>query len=148
MTGAQWALFVAYNRDKRLIPSNTVLGASCDFVMESYDIIQGPIADDRMGRAFNDFLENLISIRTLKAALDMYNLGEQVVLKSQKACEYVVCGECQGKFARLELPDLKTQNEHYTRLVIEHRYIRSPVLDDLLTKYSNLDIMVPELQSF
>ena len=53
--------------------------------VEEYDIIKGYRADDSYFAYAEGFLNNTISIRTLKEALRLGNLGEQVVLISKKA---------------------------------------------------------------
>lgn len=53
--------------------------------IEDYDIVKGYRADDSYFAYANGFLNNTISVRTLKEALRLGNLGEQIVLISKKA---------------------------------------------------------------
>ncbi len=52
---------------------------------ESYDIIIGYRADDSYFSFAQDFLNNAISLKTLSKAMRLGNLGEQIVLKSEKS---------------------------------------------------------------
>ena len=52
---------------------------------EEYDVIKGYRADDSYFEYARSFLNNTISVRTLKEALRLGNLGEQIVLISKKA---------------------------------------------------------------
>lgn len=51
---------------------------------EDYDIIRGYRADDRYFAYAQDFLNNIISVRTLSRAMLLGGMGEQIVLKSSK----------------------------------------------------------------
>lgn len=53
--------------------------------VEQYDVIKGYRADDSYFAYAEGFLNNTISVRTLKKALKLGNLGEQIVLVSKKA---------------------------------------------------------------
>ena len=55
----------------------------------SYDIIRGYRADDSYFSFAQDFLNGTISVRHLSEAMKLGKLGEQVVLKSQKAFERI-----------------------------------------------------------
>ncbi|MBR3244882.1 MAG: DUF3990 domain-containing protein [Parasporobacterium sp.] len=56
---------------------------------KEYDVIRGYRADDSYFSFAQDFLNNTISIRQLNHAMQLGNLGEQVVLKSKKAFENI-----------------------------------------------------------
>lgn len=53
--------------------------------VDEYDVIKGYRADDCYFAYASAFLNNTISVRTLKEALRLGRLGEQIVLISQKA---------------------------------------------------------------
>ena len=55
--------------------------------ISSYDVIIGYRADDSYFAFAEDFLNNSISLPRLEKAMKLGKLGEQVVLKSQKAFE-------------------------------------------------------------
>ena len=52
---------------------------------EKYDVIIGYRADDSYFQFAQSFLNNTISISRLEEALKLGNIGEQIVLKSEKA---------------------------------------------------------------
>jgi hypothetical protein len=52
---------------------------------EQYDLIKGYRADDSYFSYAQDFLNNAISVRQLSKAMRLGNLGEQIVLKSERA---------------------------------------------------------------
>jgi hypothetical protein len=52
---------------------------------EQYDLIKGYRADDSYFSYAQDFLNNAISVRQLSRAMRLGNLGEQIVLKSERA---------------------------------------------------------------
>ena len=60
---------------------------------ESYDLIIGYRADDSYFSFANAFLNNTISLEQLRKAMMLGKLGEQVVLKSEKAFKRVVYTE-------------------------------------------------------
>ena len=54
-----------------------------------YDVIKGYRADDSYFAYAQSFLDNTITVQRLAEALRLGNLGEQVVLKSQRAFEHL-----------------------------------------------------------
>jgi len=57
---------------------------------EHYDVIMGYRADDSYFSFANAFLNNTISLEQLRSAMMLGKLGEQVVLKSEKAFSSIV----------------------------------------------------------
>lgn len=57
--------------------------------LSGYDVIVGYRADDRYFAFAKDFVQNGISVRQLSKAMKLGELGEQVVLVSQKAFEKI-----------------------------------------------------------
>lgn len=55
--------------------------------ISEYDVIVGYRADDSYFSFAQDFVSNTISLKQLSEAMRLGRLGEQVVLKSQKAFE-------------------------------------------------------------
>lgn len=69
--------------------------------VKEYDIIKGYRADDSYFAYAESFLNNTISVQRLSEALKLGNLGEQVVLMSEKAFEKL-------KFSGYEIVDAAT----------------------------------------
>lgn len=57
--------------------------------LNDYDIIKGYRADDSYFAFAESFLNNIISVQRLSEALRLGNLGEQIVLKSEKAFNHI-----------------------------------------------------------
>lgn len=60
---------------------------------KSYDIIKGYRADDSYFSYARDFISNTLSLKDLKQAMMLGKLGEQIVLKSERAFESITKGE-------------------------------------------------------
>lgn len=65
---------------------------------QEYDVIVGYRADDRYFSFARDFIQGGISVRQLSSAMKLGELGEQVVLMSQKAFNQI-------QFVRYEISD-------------------------------------------
>ena len=85
-----WMAILLENRTFDL--SASLASAARDYILETflpdysqYDIIKGYRADDSYFSFAKDFLNNSISLEELSNAMKLGKLGEQVVLKSQKA---------------------------------------------------------------
>ena len=84
---------------------------------KSYDIIKGYRADDSYFSFAQDFLSNNISLNTLKQAMTLGMLGEQIVLKSKKSFErikYINSSPAEAKiwFPKKEYRDQKARSDY------------------------------------
>lgn len=87
---------------------------------DRYDVIIGYRADDSYFTFAQDFLNNVISLRTLSRAMYLGRLGEQVALKSKRAFSQLVFEgqktvERMKWYPRKELRDQRAREE-YARL--------------------------------
>ena len=81
-----WALFVGVNRNKiNNIDDYPKLKTIVE-IINSYDVIIGWIADDKMYQSFNRFFEDTLSDVALSACLKLVNYGKQYVIKNKKNC--------------------------------------------------------------
>lgn len=71
---------------------------------EHYDLIVGYRADDSYFSFANAFLNNTISLEQLRKAMMLGKLGEQIVLKSEKAFERLVFKESVAVDSNLYYP--------------------------------------------
>lgn len=89
----------------------------------SYDILVGYRADDSYFSFSKAFLENGISLEQLRRAMQLGNLGEQVVLKSQKAFGRIQFVKTESVESSLYYPQkrLRDQNarKEYFRMLEE-----------------------------
>lgn len=90
-----------------------------NFLIEigDYDIIIGYRADDSYFSFAQDFVANAISLQQLDKAMHLGKLGEQVVLKSQKAFEQIrfidsVPADAEEYFAKKMLRDKQARQEY------------------------------------
>lgn len=83
--------------ENRLFEISTPLGFEAkQFILENfsvnyneYDLVRGYRADDSYFSFAQDFIGGAISLRQLSEAINLGNLGEQVVLKSKRAFERI-----------------------------------------------------------
>lgn len=82
-----WVYFVLYNR-KRLEPiRDTEFYKYYEHLADNKQFIIGPIADDVFNRCINDFVDNNITDYTFRQLIDCFHFGNQIVAKTQKACD-------------------------------------------------------------
>jgi hypothetical protein len=81
----EWALFVGINRGKISVDSYKKLRLIYNKI-NSYDVIIGYIADDKIAEAYNDFLKGNITDKCLSECLKLITYGNQYVFKTEKAC--------------------------------------------------------------
>ena len=81
-----WALFIAYNRgkiDKSIYPA---LAKRYEIYHQSYDVIAGLIANDKMYQIIDEFFNMNVCDKGLLEALTRVKLGNQYVFKTVKSC--------------------------------------------------------------
>lgn len=84
--------------NNRLLTNTSSIGkAGADFLIKYYlpdisefDVIIGKRADDSYFTFARAFLNNTISLRQLSEAMELGDLGEQIVIKSEKAFEHLI----------------------------------------------------------
>ena len=123
-TVLNWIALLLQNRVFNL--KNDVTKVGKEFLLknyslpvEDYDIIKGYRADDSYFAYAESFLNNTISVQRLSEALRLGNLGEQIVLKSEKAFDrirfigYEIAQEAEYYPKRFER-NMKTRKEFLT----------------------------------
>ena len=103
--------------------------------VEEYDIIIGYRADDSYFSFAKDFLSNTISIQKLSKAMQLGNLGTQVVLKSLKAFEKI-------KFIGYETA---SASDYYVKKVTRDKIAREDYFNNFRKEISKDDIFVIDL---
>jgi len=110
--------------------------------VNKYDIIIGYRADDSYFSFAQDFINNVISLRKLSRAMKLGKLGEQLVLKSEKAFKQI-------KFIDSEIVDyqkyylLKVERDQQAR----YDYFFSKQEEDNLEDIYMLDILREEIKN-
>ena len=93
-----WLTLLVQNRELRSMTpimrsAKDWLNANYSIDIAEYDVIVGYRADDSYFSFARDFLNNTISIEQLSYAMHLGKLGEQFVLKSEKAFENIEFAE-------------------------------------------------------
>ncbi len=134
-TTLHWITLLLQNRVFTL--KNDIIKAGKKYLIEhfslpvkEYDIIKGYRADDSYFAYAESFLNNTISVQRLSEALKLGNLGEQVVLMSEKAFEKLNFSGYEIADAATYYPLRKARNEQARMEFLSNRRgILSP--DDL-----------------
>lgn len=86
LAGEDWVYTVMANRGKCGEFNKLNIAQEYLDLMDNYDVIIGPIADDRMNASVNLFARSLLSDAGLLASLGAVDYGCQYVLKTPYAC--------------------------------------------------------------
>lgn len=93
----EWAMVVAHSRGKlhenRYIKSRAYIEKYKN-MLNSYDIICGPIADDKMFTMLDGFFRGLFTTEVLIHCMSVMRAGIQYVAKTQKACDQIEILNC------------------------------------------------------
>lgn len=81
-----WALFIAYNRNPEWYADKTKLCEKYERYSQKFDVIVGPIANDKMFQLLERFYDGTLCDRALIEGLSYVKLGNQYVMKSKEAC--------------------------------------------------------------
>jgi transcriptional regulator with XRE-family HTH domain len=108
-TDLDWAMIIAFYRGYLDGNKESDLYRRLESMTDGYDVIIGPIADDRMYRVLNSFFEGEITDQALLHSLSALDLGVQYVCKSQNACEHLKILE-ERKLSNLELEILRDKS--------------------------------------
>ena len=143
-----WLAILIDNRTFRI--SNQLAAQSRDYLLANFlidtlafDAIIGYRADDSYFAFAMDFLNNSISLRQLEKAMYLGNLGEQFVLKSQKAFGAI-------EFSGTEIADGET---HYIKRLSRDNEAREAYLNNERNSISAsndlfmIDILRQEIKS-
>lgn len=89
LTEVEWPLFVLYNRRNSILRGAPSLKRQIGDFSRKCDVVIGPIADDRIAEAFNNFVNGSMTFEDLSRCISELDLGVQYALKTQKACNNV-----------------------------------------------------------
>ncbi len=88
-TSLEWAMFIAFNRGRMDGFKGTELYGHYSAIAEEYDLISGPIADDRMFYVLDNFFQGNITDAALLASLSALKLGDQYSAIKGNACKQI-----------------------------------------------------------
>lgn len=86
LSGQDWLYTILANRKKCKEFSQLSIAQDYLDLVNNYDVIIGPIADDRMNSSVESFIANALTDTGLKACLKAVDYGQQYVLKTPFAC--------------------------------------------------------------
>ena len=141
-----WMAVLLENRTFNL--SEGVAYAARDYILENFsidykssDIIKGYRAADSYFAFARDFLNNEISLEDLSVAMKLGKLGEQVVVKSQKAFDALVFHNADFVDSRIHNPKWSNRDKN---LSADYQVIksRSNIVDGLFV----IDIIRQQLK--
>lgn len=101
-----WALSIAFNRGKLDQYQDQPIYQAVKHYISSYDLIVGPIADDRMFVVLDRFFNGDITDQVLIHCLSGLDLGYQYVAVTEKACKQIRI-QNQRELGREEKEELK-----------------------------------------
>lgn len=87
--GIDWALLIAYNRDKMESVKNSSIYNRFADLSKDYDMIVGYIANDRMFVVLDRFFNGEITDLALINSLSALKLGKQYAALTEKACQKI-----------------------------------------------------------
>ncbi len=102
---------------------------------DGYDIVKGYRADDSFFLFAQDFINGTISYRQLNNAMNLGKLGQQIVLKSERAFEAI-------EYIRYEVVN---HNEWYAKKMLRDKKARSDYFDVEKNKRRKDDIYVHQI---
>ncbi len=135
-----WALYIAYNRGKIGKSKYPKLRRIAEEI-NSYDVVIGTIADDKMMTAYTEFTRNNLTDVCLVESLKCVKLGNQYVFKTRKACSKIKVVN-KHKLAFDEKRKLKKAKLEQSNRLAE-------MLDDIAIKYKRTgNYMVEVLRGY
>lgn len=87
--GRAWAYTVLHNRRTCAEFNDTPLDKAVGRILEGFEFVVGPIADDRMNEAMRRFSAGVLTDEGLFACLSRVWAGTQVVARTQEACDRI-----------------------------------------------------------
>ena len=84
-----WMLLIALNRGLLEEYKNTKKYSELKNIMNQYDVIIAPIADNRMFTTIEDFISSGVNSAQAMNALQELSLGKQIVFKTEKAIKNI-----------------------------------------------------------
>ncbi len=140
LTDTDWLYAVLANRKSVQQFNELDLAKRWIEKINSYDVVIGPIADDRMNEAMQRFAEYTLTDEGLRECLKYVNYGKQYVAKTQSACEKI---EILSKRA-LSYEELESVRD-YSR---EKRKERRDIIEKMTIEYRNKGSYLDEIINF
>lgn len=117
-----WMYYVLYNRKLMEPLKDTEFYKYYADLDKTADFIVGPIADDVFSSCIKDFKLGIITDYMFKQLIDCYSYGNQITVKTQKACDQLVI--YNEKILTAEDKKNALETKSMTRKDQEHDYVR------------------------
>lgn len=112
--GMDWAMLIAYYRKEMESAKGTAIYEKYAHMADSYDVIIGYIANDRMYTELSRFFNKTLTDVALINCLSALDLGKQYVAISEKACKQIKILK-EEPLSQLELSLLKDMSAERRR---------------------------------
>ena len=144
-----WMAILLENRTFDL--SVSIASAARDYILKNflpqyadYDIIRGYRADDSYFSFAKDFLNNSISLEELSNAMTLGKLGEQIVIKSDKAFKALtyqtsISADCSIYYPKWKSRDPKARHEYKEIKEKSNPFEGTYILDIIRQQWKNDD---------
>lgn len=106
-------------------------------VVDSYEIVIGLIADDRMNEAIKRFCNGELSDKALLECLKYVKYGNQLVFKTERACEAIEIVSEKKIFG--------TEKENTRKVLFNNRESVRYVVDEMARKYRREGMFIDEI---
>lgn len=123
-----WLTILAYNRDFRV--STAIAKKGKEYLLENflidtskYDVIVGYRADDSYFSFARAFVNNEISLKHLSYAMKLGKLGEQIMIKSEKAFSQIQFKKYEIAISEEYYIKRKKRNDEAVRNFIENQEV-------------------------
>jgi len=145
LTDMAWCYVVLAHRKKVDAFTETKLARQIIEKVSTYDVVYGPIADDRMNEALRRFEEGVMTDRGLLACIRSVDYGVQYVAKTRYACEKIeILSERDIDFPEAEeLKEYAEMKRRESRNVVHEMTIKyrrdGCYLDEIIKKAPSLE---------
>ena len=111
-----WALFIGFNRLKSEYSDYKNLCKRYESYNSEYDLIKGPIANDKMFQLMERFYSGDLCDKALISGLQQIRLGNQYVFKTEKSCssEHINIVS-ERKLTQSEIAQVNADNQNRTK---------------------------------
>ncbi len=137
LSGKDWLNIVLANRKNLKEFNDLQIAKDCLEISNEYDVIIGPIADDRMIEAIRRFEQKALTDDGLVACLQSVDMGMQYVLKTEFACRQVEILEEKQIFGQ--------EKEYIKNFIQKNRDLAYNIIDKMQEKYQRSGLYINEI---
>lgn len=142
--GMDWLYTILANRKKVEEFNKLPIAKKILETQENYDVIIGPIADDRMNEAIKSFEDGALTDIGLLECLKHVNYGNQYVLKTKEACEKAIIVSSREMYEK-ELNDIinysnekRLEGKNVVKKAIQNFRYTGKYIDEICKEYDQI----------